>query len=109
MAQVRGDGRVTGALAREALQLLEIDEYGLDDLDVRLLQALILKFNGGPVGLGTLAVTVGEDYGTLEEVCEPYLIRQGFLQRTSRGRVATPLAFRHLGVSAPVQDQPRIL
>jgi Holliday junction DNA helicase RuvB len=101
VAQVRGDGQVTGPLAREALILLEIDEHGLDDLDLRFLRALIEKFRGGPVGLGTLAVTVGEEEGTLEEICEPYLIRQGFLQRTPRGRVATPQAFEHLGLNAP--------
>jgi holliday junction DNA helicase RuvB len=101
VAQVRGDGQITGPLAREALILLEIDEHGLDDLDVRFLRALIEKFHGGPVGLGTLAVTVGEEEGTLEEICEPYLIRQGFLQRTPRGRVATPQAFEHLGLTAP--------
>jgi Holliday junction DNA helicase RuvB len=101
VAQVRGDGQVTGPLAREALILLEIDKHGLDDLDMRFLRALIEKFRGGPVGLGTLAVTVGEEEGTLEEICEPYLIRQGFLQRTPRGRVATPEAFEHLGLNAP--------
>jgi len=101
VAQVRGDGQITGSLAREALTLLEIDEHGLDDLDMRFLRALIEKFRGGPVGLGTLAVTVGEEEGTLEEICEPYLIRQGFLQRTPRGRVATPQAFEHLGLTAP--------
>jgi Holliday junction DNA helicase RuvB len=109
VAQVRGRGRVTGPLAREALILLEIDEHGLDELDKRLLRALIEKFRGGPVGLGTLAVTVGEEEGTLEEICEPYLIRQGFLQRTLRGRVATALAFEHLGKIAPVQPQSKLL
>ena len=101
VAQVRGDGQITGPLAREALILLEIDEHGLDDLDMRFLRALIEKFRGGPVGLGTLAVSVGEEEGTLEEICEPYLIRQGFLQSTPRGRVATPQAFEHLGLTAP--------
>jgi Holliday junction DNA helicase RuvB len=108
VAQVRGNGRVTGRLAREALQLLEIDEYGLDDLDMRLLKALIEHFRGGPVGLGTLAVTVGEDEGTLEEICEPYLIRQGFLQRTSRGRVATAQAYEHLGHKVPASLQSKL-
>jgi holliday junction DNA helicase RuvB len=108
VAQVRGAGRVTGPLTREALKLLEIDEYGLDDLDMRLLKALIEQFRGGPVGLGTLAVTVGEDEGTLEEICEPYLIRQGFLQRTSRGRVATARAFEHLGLKVPASLQSKL-
>lgn len=105
VAQVRGNGRVTGPMAQTALKLLEIDEHGLDDLDKRLLHALIEKFRGGPVGLGTLAVTVGEDEGTLEEICEPYLIRQGFLQRTPRGRMATVRAFEHLGLTVPSEAQ----
>jgi holliday junction DNA helicase RuvB len=108
VAQVRGDGRVSGELSRKALRLLEIDEYGLDDMDKRLLRALIEKFRGGPVGLGTLAVTVGEDEGTLEEICEPFLIRQGFLQRTSRGRVATAQAYEHLGLAVPAQVQSKL-
>jgi Holliday junction DNA helicase RuvB len=99
VAQVRGTGRIDRAATQEALRLFEIDEYGLDDLDKRLLRALIEKFRGGPVGLGTLAVTIGEDEGTLEEICEPYLIRQGLLQRTSRGRVATVRAYEHLGLN----------
>lgn len=109
VAQVRGEGKITASLAHEALQLLEIDEYGLDDLDVRLMRALLTKFRGGPVGLGTLAVTVGEDEGTLEELCEPYLIRQGFLERTSRGRMATHRAFEHFGVDRTVDGQARLL
>jgi holliday junction DNA helicase RuvB len=108
VAQVRGTGRVTGKLAREALHLLEIDEHGLDELDKRFLKALIVKFRGGPVGLGTIAVTVGEDEGTLEEVCEPYLIREGFLQRTPRGRVATARAFEHIGLTAPAEHQSKL-
>ncbi len=108
VAQVRGSGRITGAMSHEALRLLEIDEHGLDELDKRLLLALIEKFRGGPVGLGTLAVTVGEDEGTLEEICEPYLIRQGFIQRTSRGRVATARAFEHLGLASQMQAYPNL-
>jgi Holliday junction DNA helicase RuvB len=100
VAQVRGEGKITAELAHEALQLLEIDEHGLDDLDVRLMRA---------VGLGTLAVTVGEDEGTLEELCEPYLIRQGFLERTSRGRMATHRAFEHFGVDRSVDGQAKLL
>lgn len=109
VAQVRGDGRVTGPLARQALELLEIDEHGLDDLDKRLMSALLEKFRGGPVGLGTLAVSVGEDEGTLEEICEPYLIRQGFLKRTLRGRVATERAYEHFGIAIPSEYQARLL
>lgn len=108
VAQVRGSGRITAELTHAALRLLAIDEYGLDELDVRLLRALIDKFRGGPVGLGTLAVSVGEDEGTLEEICEPYLIRQGFLQRTARGRVATPSAYEHLGKAIPADTQSKL-
>lgn len=109
VAQVKGAEKVTPELAHEALRLLEIDDYGLDDLDKRLMLALLEKFRGGPVGLGTLAVTVGEDEGTLEELCEPYLIRQGFLERTSRGRQATIRAFEHFGVHRNAADQTRLL
>jgi Holliday junction DNA helicase RuvB len=96
-AQVRGDGRVTEESASDALALFEVDEQGLDRIDLSILEALIGRFAGGPVGLSTLAATVGEDTGTLEEVYEPYLLKLGFLQRTPRGRVATDLAYRHLG------------
>ncbi len=109
VAQVRGDGRITAPIAHQALELLEIDEHGLDDLDKRLMTALLEKFSGGPVGLGTLAVTVGEDEGTLEEICEPYLIRQGFLKRTSRGRVATERAYEHFRVALPEEYRTRLL
>jgi holliday junction DNA helicase RuvB len=108
VAQVRGTGRITSKIAREALELLQIDDHGLDDLDMRLLNALIHKFRGGPVGLGTLAVTVGEDEGTIEEICEPYLIRQGFMQRTARGRMATLLAYEHMGLTVPTDFQSRL-
>lgn len=97
-ADVKGTGIITRAIARMALEALDVDDFGLDEMDKRILSALIEKFNGGPVGLGTLAVAVGEDAGTLEEVYEPFLIQQGFLQRTPRGRTATPLAYRHLGI-----------
>ena len=100
-AAVRAKGRVDRETARQALARLDVDEFGLDDMDARLLKTIIEKFEGGPVGLGTLAVAVGEDAGTLEEVYEPYLIQQGFLQRTPRGRTATPTAYRHFGFAAP--------
>jgi len=100
-AQVKGDGRITGALAREALARLNVDEFGLDDMDARILTTIIEKFGGGPVGLNTVAVAVGEDGGTLEEVYEPFLIQQGFLERTPRGRTATPLAYRRFGITPP--------
>ena len=100
-AQIKADGRVTLSVAREALSLLEVDERGLDDMDRRLLDALITKYQGGPVGLGTLAVVVGEEAGTLEDVYEPFLIQEGFIKRTARGREATPLAYLHLGLAKP--------
>ena len=100
-AAVRAEGRVDRETARQALARLDVDEFGLDDMDARLLKTIIEKFEGGPVGLGTLAVAVGEDAGTLVEVYEPYLIQQGFLQRTPRGRMATPIAYRHFGFGAP--------
>lgn len=100
-AEVEGDGRVTEALADRALSALDVDEYGLDDMDTRLLMTLIEKFGGGPTGLGNLAVSVGEDAGTLEEVYEPFLILEGFLERTARGRVATPRAYDHFGLEPP--------
>lgn len=100
-AQVRADGRITGQVARDALARLNVDEFGLDDMDARILTTLIEKFDGGPVGLNTLAVAVGEDSGTLEEVYEPYLIQQGFLERTPRGRCATPNAYRRFGITPP--------
>jgi holliday junction DNA helicase RuvB len=98
-AQVRGDGRVTLEAAADALALFEVDERGLDRVDLQVLSALVERFGGGPVGLSTLAAAVGEETGTLEEVYEPYLLQIGFLQRTPRGRVATDSAYRHLGVT----------
>ncbi|MEY3386265.1 MAG: Holliday junction helicase RuvB [Bacteroidota bacterium] len=98
-AEVKAGGVITREIARMALDALDVDEFGLDEMDTRVMMALIEKFSGGPVGISTLAVAVGEDSGTLEEVYEPFLIQQGFLQRTPRGRVATPLAYRHMGVS----------
>ncbi|MEP6472788.1 MAG: Holliday junction branch migration DNA helicase RuvB [Gemmatimonadota bacterium] len=100
-AQVRAQGKITGAVAREALGLLNVDEFGLDDMDARILTTIIEKFGGGPVGLNTVAVAVGEDSGTLEDVYEPYLIQQGFLERTPRGRCATALAYRRFGFTPP--------
>lgn len=96
-AQVKGDGHINRKLADKALDMLNVDEYGLDDMDKRILSALIEKFDGGPVGLNSLSVAVGEEANTLEEVYEPFLIMEGFLVRTSRGRMATPQAYRHLG------------
>ena len=100
-AQVRADGRVTEPVARAALELYEVDEIGLDRLDRGVLQAMCQRFGGGPVGLSTLAIAVGEERETVEEVAEPFLVRQGFLMRTPRGRVATAAAWRHLGLAPP--------
>ncbi len=96
-AQVKGNGSIDLKIADAALAMLNVDEYGLDDMDKRILSALIEKFDGGPVGLNSLSVAVGEEANTLEEVYEPFLIMEGFLIRTARGRQATPQAYRHLG------------
>ena len=101
VADVHGSGTVTEALLIQALDMLEVDPLGLDDSDRRFLLAMIEKFNGGPVGLETLAATISEDVGTVEEVIEPYLMQIGFLKRTPRGRVATPAAYVHLGKPLP--------
>jgi Holliday junction DNA helicase RuvB len=101
-AQVRADGEITREVAQAALSRLNVDEYGLDDMDTRILQIIIEKYDGGPVGLNTIAVAVGEDPGTLEEVYEPFLIQQGFLHRTPRGRAASPAAYRHFGYTPPM-------
>lgn len=98
-ADVKGDGIVTREIADIALSALEVDEHGLDDMDKRILLAMIEKFNGGPVGLNTLAIAVGEESGTVEEVYEPYLIQEGFMHRTPRGREATRKAYEHFGIS----------
>ena len=100
-AQVRADGRVTKPIAEAALELYEVDELGLDRLDRAVLDAMCRRFGGGPVGLSTLAISVGEERETVEEVAEPFLVRQGFLMRTQRGRVATGAAWRHLGLTPP--------
>jgi Holliday junction DNA helicase RuvB len=98
-AQVKGDGRITREIAHIALRALEVDEHGLDEMDKRILLTIIEKFGGGPVGLNTIAVAVGEEPGTIEEVYEPFLIQEGFLTRTPRGREATRAAYRHFGIS----------
>ena len=104
-AQVRADGTIDAAVADAALRMLDVDEFGLDEMDNRVLRSLIEHFGGGPVGLGTLAVSIGEDSGTLEEVYEPFLIQNGFLMRTPRGRVATALAYRRFGYAPPVDGR----
>ncbi len=100
-AQVKGKGVITLDIAKMGLKALNVDEYGLDEMDNRILSAIIHKFGGGPVGLNTLATAVGEEAGTIEEVHEPFLIMEGFIQRTPRGRIATPKAYEHLNVERP--------
>src|SRR5215212_8247296 len=109
-AQVRANGVITEDVARAALAMLDVDQFGLDDMDARILKAIIEKFEGGPVGVSTISAAIGEDASTLEEVYEPFLVQQGFLQRTPRGRVATPMAYRHFGYTPPALsvEQPAL-
>ena len=100
-AQVRGDGVITTELAKEALHRIQIDDLGLDSVDHKMLRAIITHFRGGPVGLDTIAATIGEESQTIEDVYEPYLLQIGFLQRTPRGRMVTASAYRHLGIEPP--------
>jgi Holliday junction DNA helicase RuvB len=100
-AEVRHDGGIDGEVARAGLEVFEVDEEGLDRLDHAILQAIVQRFGGGPVGLSTLAASVGEEPDTVEDVVEPYLLQLGFLQRTPRGRTATERAYRHLGAQPP--------
>ena len=104
-AQVKSDGVITEELASESLKRLGIDENGLDDMDRRILDSLVTKFNGGPVGLDSLAVAISEEARTIEEVYEPYLIKEGFLQRTSRGRIAMDKTFKYLGIKPKSQNK----
>lgn len=102
-AQVRGDGIITMELAKESLRLLQVDDLGLDEIDHKMLRAIIQSFQGGPVGLETIAATIGEESQTIEDVYEPYLLQIGFMQRTPRGRTVTPQAYHHLGLPVPEQ------
>jgi len=104
-AQVRADGQITAAVARDALKLLEVDEHGFDDIDRRLLRTIIDKFGGGPVGLGTISAAISEERDAIEDIYEPFLIQVGFLDRTPRGRVATARAYEFFGLHAPGRDQ----
>ncbi len=104
-AQVKADGVITATVAEQALKMLDVDEYGLDEMDGRVLHTLIEKFEGGPVGLETLAVAMGEDASTLEEVYEPFLIQEGFIMRTPRGRVATVRAYKRFGYESPAERE----
>jgi Holliday junction DNA helicase RuvB len=100
-AEVKGNGEITKDMADRALKMLDVDTVGFDVMDRKLLEAVLFKFSGGPVGIGNLAAAIGEAADTIEDVLEPFLIQQGYLQRTPRGRIATPLAYKHFGVSAP--------
>jgi Holliday junction DNA helicase RuvB len=106
-AQVRSDGRITVPVADQALAMLAIDQHGLDEMDKRILETIVVKFAGGPVGLNSLAVAVGEEPDTLEEVYEPFLIMEGYLNRTSQGRVATELTYQKLGLKADTGRQAK--
>jgi len=105
-AQVKADGRITLDVAREALQMLGVDHHGLDEMDRQLLLTIIQKYNGGPVGLNTLAASLSEEEDAIEELCEPYLMQMGLLDRTPRGRMATALAYQHMGVEPPRPQHP---
>jgi len=97
-AQVRADNHITRDVADKALEMLDIDRYGLDEMDKRILETIVHKFGGGPVGIGTIAVSVGEERDTIEEVYEPYLIQEGYLNRTAKGRIVTDLCYRRFGL-----------
>src|SRR5574340_869992 len=103
-AQMKADGRITAEVARQAMDLLEVDMHGFDQLDRRLLLTVIEKFDGGPVGVDSLAVAIGEERGTIEDVLEPFLIQQGYLMRTARGRRATKTAYQHFGLKPPARE-----
>ena len=100
---------ITREVAKDALHLLDVDQFGLDEMDSRILKTIIEKFDGGPVGVSTIAAAVGEDAGTIEEVFEPFLVQNGFLQRTPRGRMATAQAYRHFGYTPPAQHPQQTL
>jgi len=106
--QVKSDGRITPDIAHRALSMLDVDEEGLDEMDKRILKTIITKFAGGPVGIDTIAVAIGEEGDTLAEVYEPYLIQQGYMKRTRTGRCATPLAYQHLGIKLPPDPQKEL-
>jgi len=108
-AEVKAQGKIDKAVAIDALRMLDVDELGLDEMDKKIISTIIFKFNGGPVGIGTLAVAVGEEGETIEEIYEPYLIQEGFINRTPRGRAATPFAYKHMGVEFDKDIQKRLL
>lgn len=106
-AQVRAQGHITGPVADDALKLLAVDDFGFDEVDRKLLLTIIEKFSGGPVGLQTLAASIGEETDAIEDIYEPYLLQIGFIDRTPRGRVATPRAYKHFGLDRPEADRPQ--
>ena len=106
-AQVRAQGHITGSVADDALKLLGVDDFGFDEIDRKLMQTIMEKFGGGPVGLGTLAASIGEEADAIEDIYEPYLLQIGFIDRTPRGRVATEGAYRHFGLERSVSDRPQ--
>lgn len=108
-AQVKADNKITAEIADRALRMLDVDEKGLDEMDKRILKTIIMNFGGGPVGIETIAVAIGEEADTIAEVYEPYLIQQGYLQRTRTGRRATPLAYQHLSINLPESLQKKLL
>ena len=103
-AEVKGTGKITHDMADAALKMLDVDPVGFDLMDRKLLEAVLFKFSGGPVGIANLAAAIGEEVDTIEDVLEPYLIQQGYLQRTPRGRIATTATYRHFGIAAPAAD-----
>ena len=105
-AEVKSDGHISAQVAAQALDLLKVDSHGFDTMDRRLLLTIMEKFDGGPVGVESLAAAISEEAGTLEDVIEPYLIQQGFIMRTPRGRIATRFAYQHFGLKPPSQSQP---
>jgi Holliday junction DNA helicase RuvB len=107
-AEVRADGVINMDVSKQALNLLEVDTLGLDDMDRRVLRTIIEKYNGGPVGLGTIAASISEEPDTIMDVVEPYLLQLGFLERTPQGRMATRLAFDHLKIPYPQNEQPKL-
>jgi Holliday junction DNA helicase RuvB len=108
-AQVRADGTITSTIAKEALKLLQVDDLGLDDVDLRVLKTIIEKHGGGPVGLNTIAASISEEQDTIMDVVEPYLLQLGLLERTPQGRVATKSAYEHLKMEYQAEGQPRLM
>jgi Holliday junction DNA helicase RuvB len=106
-AQVRASGHITEQVAHTALDMLEVDRFGLDEIDQKIMQTILDKYSGGPVGLNTIAASVDEEPATVEEVYEPYLIQLGFIDRTPRGRVGTERAFDHFGIARKMRDNPQ--